>query len=189
MDELAHSYERELRALMIAGLDGDVGAYHTLLERLTGYLRAHYRHRFALIGHGPTEAEDLLQEVLIAIHTHRHTYDPSQPFTPWIYAIARYKFLDYLRRTKISFKDLPMESAEELTAGSDFGAVESSLDFQRLMSRISSKARAAIQYVKVEGLSVSEAAARCGMSESAVKVAVHRGLKALSLLISEESGT
>jgi hypothetical protein len=67
MDERAHPHERELRALMMAGLDGDSGAYHTLLERLTGHLRAYYRHRLALIGHGPTEAEDLLQEVLIAV--------------------------------------------------------------------------------------------------------------------------
>src|ERR1700682_5234015 len=132
MDELAHSHERELRALMTASLDGDAAAYHTLLERLTGHLRAYYRRRFALIGHGPTEAEDLLQEALIAIHTHRDTYDPLQPFTPWIYAIARYKFLDYLRRTKRSFKARPMESAEELTGSSDFNAVESSLDLRRL---------------------------------------------------------
>src|SRR6516165_10684485 len=144
MDELAHFHERELRALMIASLDGDAGAYHQLLERLTSHLRAYYRHRFARIGHGPTEAEDLLQEALIAIHTHRHTYDQSQPFTPWIHAIARYKFLDYLRRTKSSFKDLPMESAQELTATSEVAAVESGLDLERLMSSISSKARQAI---------------------------------------------
>ncbi len=68
-------------------------------------------------------------------------------------------------------------------------AVESALDLQRLMSGISSKAREAIQYVKLEGMSVSEAAARSGMSESAVKVAVHRGLKALALRIREQSGT
>src|ERR1700724_204738 len=122
MDELAYSHERELRALMIASLDGDGGMYHALLERLTGYLRAHYRRRFALIGHGPTEAEDLLQEVLIAIHTHRHTYDPSQPFTPWIYAIARYKLLDYLRRSKSSLKNVPIEVAEELTSMTDMTA-------------------------------------------------------------------
>jgi hypothetical protein len=79
---------------MTASLDGNAGAYHALLERLTGHLRAYYRRRFALIGHGHTEAEDLLQEALIAIHTHRGTYDPLQPFTPWVYAIARYKFLD-----------------------------------------------------------------------------------------------
>lgn len=189
MDELAHSEERELRALMTAGLDGDAEAYHALLERLTGHLRAYYRRRFALIGHGPADAEDLLQEVLIAIHTRRNTYDREQLFTPWLHAIARYKFLDYLRRTKSSLKDVPIEGGEELTSVSDMTAVESGLDLQRLMSKISSKARQAIQYVKLEGLSVSEAAARCGMSESAVKVAVHRGLKALAFRIGEERKT
>ena len=107
MDELAPLHERELRALMTASLDGDARAYHQLLERLTSHLRAYYRHRLTRIGHGPTEAEDLLQEALIAIHTHRHTYDRSRPFTPWIHAISRYKFLDYLRRTKSSPLRIP----------------------------------------------------------------------------------
>ena len=187
VDELNHPKERELRALMAASLDGDGAAYHTLLKQLTGHLRAYYRHRFARIGHGPTEAEDLLQEVLIAVHTHRHTYDRMQPFTPWIHAIARYKFLDYLRRTKSSFKDIPIANADDLTARNDVAAVESGLDLQRLMSKISAKAREVIRYVKLEGLSVSEAAQRCGMSESAVKVAVHRGFKALALQIRKES--
>src|SRR5712671_6270359 len=128
MEELVHFQERELRDLMKAGLDGDAGAYHALLERLTGHLRAYYRRRFALIGHGPTEAEDLLQEALIAIHTHRNTYDPSQPFTPWIHAIARYKFLDYLRKTKLTFKDLPIEEVHELTSDTDTTAVDTGLD-------------------------------------------------------------
>ena len=175
MNERAHPQERELRSLMTASLAGDAGAYRRLLEQLTSHLRAYYKHRFARIGHGPTEAEDLLQEALIAVHTHRHTYDRSQPFTPWIYAIARYKFLDYLRCTKSSLKDLPMEKAEELTSNSDLAAVESSLDLQRLLLEVSSKVREAIQYVKLDGLSVSEAAARTGMSQSAVKVAAHRG--------------
>jgi RNA polymerase sigma-70 factor (ECF subfamily) len=187
MNELAHSNERELRALMTASLDGDGVAYDTLLRRLTGHLRAYYRHRFARIGHGPTEAEDLLQEVLLAIHTHRQTYDRQQPFTPWVHAIARYKFLDYLRRTKSTFKDMPMSSAEELAARSDVAAVESGLDLQRLMSKLSSKARELLQCVKLEGLSVTEAAARSGMSESAVKVTVHRALKELALQIRKES--
>lgn len=187
VDQLAHSHEVELRALMTASLDGDGAAYHTLLKRLTGHLRAYYRHRFARIGHGPSEAEDLLQEVLIALHNNRHTYDRLQPFTPWIHAIARYKFLDYLRRTRSSFKDMPIGNAQELTAQSETAAVESSLDLQRLLLKISSKARQVIQYVKLEGLSVSEAAARCGMSESAIKVTVHRGLRALALQIRKES--
>src|SRR5215470_14592340 len=189
MDEFAPPPERELRALMTASLDGDARAYHQLLARLTCHLRAYYRRRFARIGHGPTEAEDLLQEALIAVHTHRHTYDRAQLFTPWIHAIARYKFLDYLRRTKSSVKDVPMESVAELTAQSDMTAVDSGLDLHRLLSEISAKAREAIQYVKLDGLSVSEAAVRSGMSESAVKVAVHRGLKALAIRVRQERAT
>lgn len=81
MDELAHFQERELQDLMIASLDGDAGAYHHPLEQLTLHLRAYYGQRFARIGHGPAEAEDLLPEALIAIHTHRQTYDRSRPFT------------------------------------------------------------------------------------------------------------
>jgi RNA polymerase sigma-70 factor, ECF subfamily len=77
------SREHELRTLMIAGLDGDEMAHRALLSRLSGHLRAYFKGRLARIGRGPVDAEDLLQEVLIAIHTRRHTYDPSQLFTPW----------------------------------------------------------------------------------------------------------
>src|SRR5258706_7869074 len=131
-------------------------------------------------------AEDLGQEGLIAIHTRRNTYDPSQLFTPWVYAIARYKFVDYLRRTKTSINDLPIEDAEEITAQDDRTHVESTLDLNKLMAGLSPKVRQVIQYVKLDGLSVSEAAVRCGMSESNVKVSVHRGLKALALQITKE---
>jgi RNA polymerase sigma-70 factor, ECF subfamily len=134
MNELPHFHERELRALMAVSLEGDGGAYHELLQRLTTHLRAYYRHRFARSRHGLTKAEDLLQEALVAIHTHRHTYDQSQPLTPWVYAIAQYKFLDYLRRTKYSLKDMPMESAEGLIANSDMTAVDSGLDVHRLLA-------------------------------------------------------
>ena len=171
---------------MTSSLDGDAGAYRLLLERLTAHLRSYYRHQFARIGHGPTEAEDLVQEVLISIHTHRQTYNQSQLLTPWVHAIARFKFLDYLRRTKSSFRDISIDNAEELMAHSDMAAVESGLDLKRVMSRISSRARQAIQCVKLEGLNVREAAARCRMSESAVKIAVHRGLKAIALEIAKE---
>lgn len=171
---------------MTASLNGDALAYHTLLGRLTGHLRAYFRWRFAVIGHGPTEAEDLLQEVLIVIHVRRHTYDTLLPFTPWLHAIARYKFLDHLRRTKAGIKDVPVESAEELTIASDMTAVETRLDLERLLSMISRSAQQAIRCVKLEGLSVAETAARCGISESAVKIAVHRGMKSLAAKIGIE---
>jgi RNA polymerase sigma-70 factor (ECF subfamily) len=183
MDETAHPNEQELRALMISGLDGDGAAHRALLERLSGHLRGYFKQRFARIGHGPTEAEDLLQEALMAIHTRRHTYDRSQPLTPWIFAIARYKFLDYLRRTKASFRDLAIEDAAEIMAHDDSGGIDSGLDLERLMAGLSSKARQAIQCVKLDGLSVREAAEKCGMSESAIKVSVHRGLRALAALV------
>jgi RNA polymerase sigma-70 factor, ECF subfamily len=181
-----HSSETELRTLMIAGLDGDASAHKELLSKLSSHLRGYFKGRLVRIGRGPVDAEDLVQEVLIAIHTHRHTYDRGQLFTPWAYGIARYKFLDYLRRTKVSMKDVPIEEAEEVTAAEDAGSVESTLDLERLLDNVSPKVRRAIQYVKLDGLSVNEAASRCGISESAVKVSVHRGLRALARLINKD---
>ena len=110
------STESELRALMMAGLDGDAAAHKALLERLSSQLRAYFKAQLGRFNRGPVEAEDLVQEALIAIHTRRHTYDPSQLFTPWVYGIARYKFVDYLRRTKASINDLPIEDAGGITA-------------------------------------------------------------------------
>lgn len=181
------SEEVELRRLMMAGLEGDAAAYKALLGRLSGHLRAYFKRHLGRINRGPAEAEDIVQEVLLAVHTRRHTYDPTQLFTPWLYAIARYKFVDHLRRTNARFQDVGIEDAEEVVARDDLAAVESAFDIGKLMGGLSPKMREAVQYVKLDGLSVSEAAARSGMSESAVKVSVHRGLKALARLIGTES--
>ena len=180
------STEPELRALMLASNNGDAAAYRTLLERLSSQLRGYFKGKLSHINRGAVEAEDLVQEALLAIHTRRHTYDSSQPFTVWVYAIARYKFIDYLRRTKASAKDIPVDETEEPTAPGDRGQVESSLDLGRLLTGLSPKVKQVIQYMKLDGLSVSETASRCGMSESAVKVSVHRGLKTMALLINKE---
>ena len=99
--------------------------------------------------------------------------------------IAPYKFIDYLRRAQVSRNDLPIEDTEEIASRDDRGNVESSLDLERLMTGLAPRVRQAIQAVKLDGLSVSEAAAQCGMSESNVKVTVHRGLKAMARLIRE----
>ena len=181
------SDEPELRALMLAGLDGDEASHKSLLTKLSAYLRAYFKGQLARIGRGPSDAEDLVQETLIALHTRRHTYDRSQLLTPWVYAIARYRLVDYLRRTKSANMDVPVEEADEILAADDPEAVESSLDLEKLMAQVSPRVSQAIRYVKLDGLSVSEAAARTGMSPSAVKVSVHRGLKALSRLINQRS--
>jgi len=178
--------EDELRALMRASLAGDSHAHRTLLSRLSAYLRAYYKSRLARIGRSATEAEDLVQEALMAIHTRRHTYDPAEALTPWVYAIARYKLIDHLRRTRSSMMDIPIEDAEEIMAHDDYVGIESANDLTRLLSGLPDKMRQAIQAVKLDGLSVAEAASKCGMSESAVKVNVHRGLKALVASISRE---
>jgi RNA polymerase sigma-70 factor (ECF subfamily) len=180
------SVESELKNLMVAGLDGDAAAYRSLLARLSQHLRGYYKSRLSRIGRGATEAEDLVQEALLAIHIQRHTYDPAEPLTPWVYAIARYKLIDHLRRTRASLADLPIEVAGDITAQDDHAGAESAYDLHRLLSRLPQKMRRAIECVKLDGLSVAEAAVQCGMSVSAIKVNVHRGLRVLAASIAQE---
>lgn len=171
---------------MIAGLKGDTTAYRALLSGLSGHLRAYYRSKLVRAGRGPEETEDLVQEALIAVHTRRHTYDPTQLLTPWVYAIARYKLIDHLRQSRSTLANVPIEDSSEIEGVDGEPAMESNLDLNKLLARLPDKVRLAIQYVKIEGLSVVEAAARCGISESAIKTNVHRGLKELSAVISQE---
>ncbi|MEJ1970545.1 MAG: sigma-70 family RNA polymerase sigma factor [Rhizomicrobium sp.] len=173
--------EAELKALMVRSLKGDGAAYAVLLRKLQNYLRAYYRRR---VGRA-VDAEDLLQEMLIAMHTRRSTYDPTRPFTAWVHAIARYKLIDYYRRIKRRAED-PLDDPDILFGSEDADAAEAQLDVERLLDRVPEKTRRLIRDVKIEGLSTAEAAARHGMSESAVKVGVHRGLKTLASQIGED---
>src|SRR5216683_5770761 len=115
--------EIELKALMLASLDGDAASHRALLDRLSRRLRAYYKGKLARIERGAAEAEDLVQEAVLAIHLKRHTYDPSEPLTPWVHAVARYKLIDFLRGTRTSFADLPIEEADEM-AHDDNNAAE-----------------------------------------------------------------
>jgi RNA polymerase sigma-70 factor (ECF subfamily) len=177
--------ELELKALMVAGLGGDATAYRSLLDGLSRRLRAYYKGKLARAGRGATEAEDLVQEVLLAIHVKRHTYDPSEPLTPWVHTIARYKLIDYLRRTRTA-KSVPLDEDPEVLAQDDGLATESSHDVRKLLARLPEKVRCAIECVKLEGRSVAEAAVHCGISESGVKINIHRGLQKLAALIARE---
>ena len=172
--------------MMLASQAGDAQAHRKLLEELSGYLRAYFKRR---LFRNDQPAEDLVQETLLAIHTHRHTYNPERPFTPWVYAIARYRLIDYLRATKASAGDVPIEEASEVVAHDDHEESESAFDLAKLMARLPPRTRDAIQSVKVEGMSVKETAARTGMSESAVKVSIHRGLRALASLMKREAAS
>lgn len=179
--------ETELKALMVASQDGDAAAHRALLERLSRHLRAYYKGKLANIGRGAAEAEDLVQEAVLAIHIHRHTYDPAEPLTPWVHAIARYKLIDFLRRTRASRADVPIDQADDITARDDNVGAESNFDVRQLLKQLPAKMQCAIEAVKLDGLSVAEAARRCGMSESGVKVSIHRGLKTLAALIARRT--
>jgi len=183
------TYEIELKALMLASLDGDSASHGALLDRLSRRLRAYYKGKLARIGRGASEAEDLVQEAALAIHIKRHTYNPAEPLTPWVHAIARYKLIDFLRRTRASFADVPIDEADEIMAHDDNVSAESTYDVRRLMERLPKNMRCSIEAVRLDGQSIAEAAERCGISESGVKVNIHRGLKALAALIAQETRT
>ncbi len=181
------STEAELRGLMLAALGGDAASHRALLNRLSSRLRAYYKGKLARIGRSASEAEDLVQEAVLAIHIKRHTYNPDEPLTPWVHAIARYKLVDFLRRTRASLTDVPIDEADEVMAHDDHSDAESTYDIRRLMERLPKNIQCAIQAVKLDGLSTAEAAQRCGLSVSGVKVNVPRGLKALAVLIAQEA--
>ena len=183
------THEVELKALMLASQDGDAASHRALLDRLSRHLRAYYKGKLARIGRGAAEAEDLVQEAVLAIHLKRHTYDPVEPLTPWVHAIARYKLIDFLRGTRTSISDVPVEEADKMMAHDDNVDAESTYDLKRLMQRLPEKMRCSIQAVKLDGKSIAEAADRCGISESGVKVNIHRGLKTLAALIAREART
>ena len=174
--------EERLRGMLARGLDGDEAAYHAFLSELSAYLRAFLRRRLTRI---PDEVEDLVQETLLAVHNQRHTYLPAQPLTAWLHAIAKYKLIDFLRRGRArrdQFHDT-LDDVPELLATADGEASEARRDLAKLLETLPPRQGLPIVRVKLQGLSVAETAVELGMSESAVKIGVHRGLKALAAKI------
>ena len=177
------AHEQELRAGFVAGLAGRTNAYRDCLMQLSRHVRAYLRRR---LSRTPDDVEDLVQETLLAIHNQRHTYDPSQPLTPWVHAIARYKLVDFLRRR--SLRDALHDSLDEvaeLADASEIEAADARRDLGRLLERLPPTQRTLVLRLKVEGVSLSEVAIAAGMSETAVKVSVHRALKKLAAFIRE----
>ncbi len=175
--------ERRLQQLMVAAQQGDEAAYAAFLRELAALLRGFYRRRLSGL---PDDIEDLVQETLIAVHNKRHTYLPDQPVTAWLHAIARYKLIDLLRARSVRealHDPIDDETAEALVAAPVEQADEARRDLMALLADLPDKQRLPIQYMKIEGLSVRETAQRTGLSESAVKVGVHRGLKLLAARI------
>ena len=167
-----------LARLMAQAQDGDGGAYRLVLETSRDWLRRFFRNRIA-----PQAIDDLVQETLLSLHNKRASYDPDRPFLPWLAAIARYRWIDELRRTYRTAAD-ELSGSEAAEPQDDELIARISLD--RLLDRLPAPQIAAIRLVKLEGLSIAEAAIRCGQSEPLVKVNIHRGLRRLAALIESE---
>ena len=172
------SAEERLQPLMVKGLAGDQAAYRALLEALGTHLRAYFSRRL-----GPSrsaDAEDLVQETLMAVHTHRATYDQSRPFTAWMHAIARYKLIDHARQNRTR-QTIPIDDVEFLFATDDSEAAMAKLDVARLLDTLPEHTAAMVRRVKLEGQSIADTAAETGLSQSAVKVGIHRSVRALAV--------
>jgi RNA polymerase sigma-70 factor (ECF subfamily) len=177
------SSDVELRALMIAALDGDARSHRALLGELRVRLQGYYGRR---LPPASRDAEDLVQDCLIAIHTRRASYDRDQPLLPWVYAIARYKLIDHLRR-RGHRATVPIGDHEAETAVlDDSAAVHARHDVERALAALPARVRALVEDHKLRELSVRETAQRAGMNETAVKVAVHRGIRLMAALIGGE---
>ena len=176
--------EDELRALLLKGLAGDEAAHRTFLMEAAALLRSYFRNR---LRGAPDDAEDLVQETLVALHTRRDSYDPSLPLTAWMYAIARYRLIDFLRRKKRRGEHTAIDALEIGGVDPAFEAGEAKRDVTRLLAKLPEKQRRAIELVKLQEHSVEEASKLTGYGVSDIKVSIHRGMKALMKLMAQES--
>lgn len=167
-----------MAALMGRAQAGDAAAYRAVLDHSRSWLIGFYRGRI-----DPAAADDLVQETLISVHAKRATYDPARPFLPWLAAIARYRWVDRLRKT---YRSAETELDETLAEGDHEAEVVSRISIDRMLARLSEGQAEAIKLVKIEGLSIAEASGRTGQSESLVKVNIHRGLKKLAEHVESE---
>jgi len=170
--------ERSLARLMVLANAGDRAAYATLLVECQRWLRAYFSRRVA-----PVHLDDLVQDTLMGLHQKLATWDPDRPFLPWLAAIARYRWVDQLRRI---YRADTVELSDEMAGENSEPAIAAKISLERLMAHLPEAQVRAIELVKIEGLSVSEAARTTGQSESLIKVNIHRGIKKLAALIEKE---
>ena len=173
------STERQLKLLFERGLDGDQAAYRKFLHAIGDLLRRYVTRQLYRLKRADVDAEDVVQEVLLAIHAKRHVYDRDIPITAWAHAIARYRMIDFIRATGHTAQNVPLEEIEDLVdaAGTQ---IDLALSLKELIAELPERLRYPIELMKLRGFTAREAAAITNTSESSIKVNVHRGLKALA---------
>lgn len=169
------SDEAEISRLLRAAIAGDEKAYDEFLRRAVVILRGFARRK---IVDGSIDPEDIVQEALLAIHMKRHTWREDAAALPWIFAIARFKLIDAFRRRGRRMEididgvaDTLAEEAEETPSSREIG---------RALAGLAPGQRSVVTAISVRGRSIGETAADLGMSEGAVRVALHRGLAAIA---------
>jgi RNA polymerase sigma factor (sigma-70 family) len=173
--------ERDWSRLMAAAQDGDRAAYRALLEAVAPFVRALASRCFRDTG----DIEDAVQDVLLTIHAVRHAYDPARPFGPWLVAIANRRIIDRLRRqTRARSREIEFTAAHETFAGDaanieqDRGAADAAA-LHAAIAELPPEQQQAVRLLKLQEMSLHEAAQTSGKSISALKVAVHRAIKSL----------
>lgn len=165
--------------LMRAANGGDAGAYHDLLRHLVPFVRRIvFRDRAKF---GAVDPEDIVQDALLALHTHRHTWDETRPLLPWVQAITRNKITDALRRNR--FSSIPIDDVVDTLAGRPEGDC-SGLDLAKMLAGLKRRQREIVAAISLEGATARQVAERFGMSEGAVRVTLHRSIHALSRTVS-----
>ncbi len=173
-----NDFEASLKPLWMRAQQGDEVAYREALEKIASRIRGFLRWRMQSM---PDEIEDLVQETLLALHLQRGTFDPGLPVSAWVMAIARHKLVDLWRRRgrRENLHDA-LDDVDESRMAAEPVEEGAQRDLDRLLRELPDIQRQAIVLTKIEGLSVSEASMRTGISESDIKVQVHRGLKRLA---------
>jgi RNA polymerase sigma-70 factor (ECF subfamily) len=166
---------------MRAAMAGDANAYRRFLTAATPHLRATARARCRNFGIPDGEAEEIVQEVLLAIHLKRGTWDQSRPVGPWVAAIVRNKLVDALRRRGRHIS-VPIEDVVDVLQAEDQPEELSSHEIDALLGQLKPQQRDIVQSISLGGSSIRETASRLDMTEGAVRVMLHRALKTLAVL-------
>jgi len=178
--------EERWRAWMVAAQQGDSAAYEKLLHELVPYVRSRVRPRMF----DPNAVEDVVQNVFVSLHRARHTFRPERAFQPWIHAVIRNAVVDYIRdRQRRAPREISLEAdgvPEPSVPAAAPHRDDLSPELSAALEKLPDAQRQAVLLIHLEGLTVEEAAARAGVTKSALKVRAHRGYRALRVLLEEE---